>query len=363
MVCHCFLTMLERLPPEVLLIIAENLSFCEIMAIRSLNTRLHDNTDAISEYVITRELSKYDNLLSKDDISYQVYFLFYDTYQKLYSSIASGYTKYSPKNSLEINNNVLRQIDYCCISINPYINRLFQHLLRHYVEYRTLEDYPNKYAIFLFYNLYQVDVLKNIKNINYNVRFLNDFYNFSEKKNTCLYTSIYNYYYYILSSHFPINICSLHTISKYIVSIHTLKKLFGIKRLDLPNAKYVTCCDDNVYEMINAIVTYKYNLQTDIFLYENYIKIKEFFAGWNEPVLEIFREQELMLINSHIVFKHPFNKSNMRLNSKSTQRLLFHLRYERGANIKNKKILGNLEHFIQRRQTELVEYYFGNITF
>lgn len=345
--------MLDTLPSEVLLIVSENLSFRDIMAVRATNRMLYKSTSIISEYVVSHELEKYDFPLTKIDIYEQLTFLMDDTIektQKYYRDMSYQRTKQTIReNMLHYN-----------ISINPVVNRIFQGLFRYYLDHSTFYDIPNPYRLFIFYNLYQIDVLYNVKNINYNIRFLDQFYHFSEKKNIFLHTTLYNYYFYILSNKFSISMESLYVMSKYMVSMYSLKKLFGIKYLDLKNTHLITTNEDSAANMIYAIVLYKYNLPKDHFLSQNYMNIKAFLKRSDSALLDIFTEQEFGFINSHIVFKHPYNSNQLRLNSRSSQRFLFQLRYERAPNATNLRVLSKLDDFIRRRKTELLAYYFDS---
>ena len=345
--------MLHTLPPEVLLLVTENLSFKDIMSVRSTNRLLYHSTTVISEYVISHELKKYDFPLSKSDIYEQIAFLMDDTIAKT-QKYCHNMSYCSTKQHIREN------MTHYNLSINPTMNRFFQNLFRHYIDHGSLYNIQNPYALIIFYNLYQIEILYNIKNINYNIRFLNDFYNFSDKNNIFLYRTLYNYYFYILSNKFSINIESLYIISKYMVSIYSLKKLFGIKYLDLKNTQLITPHEDGIYNMIYTIVLYKYNLPKDHFLSQNYMNIKGFLTRIESPLLDVFTEHEFCFINSHIVFKHPYNDNQLRLNSRSSQRFLFQLRYEKRQSTNNLRVLSKLDNFIRRRQKELLAYYFNS---
>jgi hypothetical protein len=348
--------MLDTLPPEVLLIISENLSIRDLMAVRCANKTLHQSTTMISEYVVSHELQKYDFPLTKIDIYEQITFLMDDTIektQKYYRNMTYASAKQ------HIRDNILQYR----LSINPHVNTMFQNLFRYYLDHNTIYDIQSPYTpytLFIFYNLYQIDVLYNIKNINYNIRFLNDFYRFSKRGKVSLHTTLYNYYFYILSNRFPINIESLYIISEYMVTMHSLKKLFGIKYLNLKNTQLITAQDENVNNMIYAVVLYKYNLPKDHFLSQNYMKIKSFLKRSESPLLSIFTECEFSFINSHIVFKHPYNQHQLRLNSRSSQRFLYQLKYEKPPDNNHLRVMSKLDKFIRKRQTELLAYYFDS---
>jgi hypothetical protein len=345
--------MLDTLPPEILLIVSENLSFSDVMAVRYTNRKLYESTAMISEYVVSHELAKYDFPLTKIDIYEQITFLMDDTIEKTQEY-------YNDMPYQRAKQHIRENMSQYRLSINPNVNRIFHNLFRYYLDHNMFYDISNPYALFIFYNLYQIDVLYNIKNINYNIRFLNDFYRFSNKRNVFLYTTLYNYYFYILSNKFSINIESLYVISQYIVSMYSLKKLFGIKYLNLKNTQLITQNEENVDNMIYSIVLYKYNLPKDHFLSQNYMNIKALLKRSGSPILDIFTETEFGFINSHIVFKHPYNNNQLRLNSRSSQRFLFQLKYEKPPNADNLRVLSKLDKFIRRRQNELLAYYFDS---
>jgi hypothetical protein len=372
--------MLDKLPEDILVIISNQIPFKNVINLKHLNKTLYQKINNISHSIITNELNKYDYKKTKNDMYVCISYVFYDIIQntkhdKYYINYLKDYYRnygnapdFSSEDILISSHNLLKKyitiyLNNYNISLNPYINKIFRKIFKFYLECNTdLYSYPDQLEIFIFYNLYQIDVLLNTKNMKYNITFLTDFlensaYNLS---NSHYKLTLQNYFIHIITNHITIPLDYLSIISKHIVTIKTIKKLFAIKYLDLSNSKFIICCnDDSDFSILKEIIQYKYNLYDNSFLKDNYDIIKDFFNKNAHKYLTMMEDYELSLINSKIIYKHPFRNTHMRLNSRASQHLLYKLRYEMSRTETNKKIYQKLENFISSKQQELYLMRFG----
>lgn len=345
--------MLNKIPSDILFLIYKNLEFCDIISMQKTSRELYYKTITISEYIISNELKKFENKTSKDDIIVLLNYVCKESYNNIKNKLNNN------KNLSDefVKSYIYNNIEQFNITDNISINIIYQKLFKYYLKHNDLSTYTDIILIFIFYNLLQINLFHNVRNAKYNVLFLDSFFQ-KNQYSLNLYNIIYKYCSFLLFNHITLHLDIQHIISKYITSIHYIKKLFCSKQLDLSITKIVSCCADLDVVNLKNIVIYKYNMYNDDLISYNYTQIKRFIKINYPHFFNLMQEFELEFINGQIIYRHPFTRNHMRLNSKSSQRFLFKLRYELNKSIGNTRIYNNLENYIKKKQNEYHKLYF-----
>lgn len=149
----------------------------------------------------------------------------------------------------------------------------------------------------------------------------------------------------------------LYSISFCVIDICALKKLFGIRVLDLKNTYLQSCCDRNIcsYDNISEICLYKYYRRYDDLLCHNYQQIKMLLAKQCPLMLQQMLHAEVLLVNRHIYIRDPTqNNRNIRYTIDSWERILnFYMYYGKYNSVQK------LYNYICHKQRQLLKKYFS----
>lgn len=316
--------MLQNLPGEIIINIYKYLDFRDICCLQLTNSAIYSKICDVSDYIITQELRKFDKQTCKQSVYFALTY-----FTGIY------YTRCQNDRLINISN-------------NEHINAIFADVFEHYLHEQTLETYPNKIILFMLYNLIQIDVYQNVQNVNYNVKLLESF------SASSLYI-IRRYGNFLLSNNIPMRIDTYTRLSRFIVTVPILKKLFGIRELDLDQTILLKCSSECISLNLCDIVVFKYNRYNDNFLRRNYRKIKTFLQKHNPDYADMMETYETTIINRHITFYDPITFDRYRLNENVAHDYLHRLRYELPS---ARHICRSLENYIYKKQRRLRRKYF-----
>jgi hypothetical protein len=241
-------------------------------------------------------------------------------------------------------------------SDNPGINVMFRRIFFHFVNQKKLgihsiESYSNKIELFIFYSFISIACYKSKTNLEANIVFLEQF-----AESPSIQQMTIRYYSNILSRHPLLTFDTLHRMSKRVVTVPMLRKLFGVKGLDLTKSQLIMCCPDCANVDLTEMVTMKYNLKNDTFLTHNYIVIKQFFANESPTLYNNLVTYEMTLVNRDILFTNPFDSSStLRFGSRKSSKVLRKLRFGTPYG----RDLIQLERSIFSQQQDKLQQYFG----
>jgi hypothetical protein len=303
--------MLWRLPCELILEICGYLSFrdvCNLQYIDSISPKVNN----VSDIIVSNELKKFDYPITKEFL--------YNVIDTFLGSLN-------------------------CTSTIPAINRIVKHVSDFYNNNGSVEQFPCKITLFGFYKLIEIDFLKSYTNITYNVHFLDGFHGILDEL---------TYTYFEGIDFDALTLRDAHIVSKYVVTIPLLKKLFGVLFLDLSSAKFVECCQEGVYENLLSICELKYNRPNDFFLSYNYSSIKEFLKANAHDMYRRMEYIEYSMVTKHVLIRK--RNSYIYLASKAGKRYI--------SRLKNTPPLLSEEYTSIRRsicqsQRELKRYFFS----
>lgn len=331
-------THLLVLPDEVVLQICSNLSFNDIYTLCSANNQLFHKINRISKYILTEEVKK-QNITTNDVYNFTQYFL-----ELLYSKYNTPETVQYP---YYIKNLIIRHFS----NLSPCLLNLAEHIVTWFVFKKEIFSYDFPLILYMFYVLLNIEFLRNTKNVSYYVVVLSQFI----CSNPDMTEIAFNYFQFIIQNKIPMNVNIIHLVSKQAVSICLLKKLFGVKYLDLSHSKLVRCCLDCAEENIKEIVYYKYNKNRDLFLSFNYQEIKLFLKRENYPLYHKLERYEHLIVNKKISIPDPETNIMIKLSSFRAKKLLFQLKFE----VPHHDECLVLERYIHHRQNILRKEYFS----
>lgn len=346
--------MIDQFSNEIFLYICQFLSFRDIMSLRKTNAKLFTITTQIASYIITKELGRFDVIVSKKNINLIITDFIYNLFE-------TEKNKISNKENLtngQLMNTIIWKIKDICISHNPYINLMTQRLIYHYITRGSLISYDAPIELFIYYNLIEIDVFKNMKNVNYNIQFVYDFLELSNYHYYGLQTAC-GYFETVLYNNIAILLKSSLLISGYVCNLSLIKKLYGLTIMNLKHSYLILSNSESIYDDLNEIVTLKTNLPSDDLLSYNYLQIKPFLEKQNIDLSYYLKELELTFINKKIVYRDPFVGNHIRLTSRASQILLYRLKYEMPQVDNIRKIQQRLDRYIEKRQNELLICYFN----
>jgi len=304
--------MLRSLPCEILLEICEYLSFRDICNLQNITSKIN----RISNILVSNELQKFDYPITQE-VMHEVIDLFC-------------------KSAYDINT----------ITKKP-VARIIKHVYQYFKIHGSVENFPCKIILFAFYKLLEIEILKSYTNVKYNIHFLHSF-------NVILDSVTYSYFRGIDLKSLTLN--DMHVVSSYVVTLPLLKKLFGIKFLDLSKTNFVTCCRECVSENLISICLLKYNRPNDCFLSMNYRTIKEFLRNNAYHLYRKIEFIELNMVNKHVMIKHPYRNCYMPITSRGGKKQIYYLRDTPPLLSKE---YTQIRRSICNSQKELKKYYFS----
>ena len=231
------------------------------------------------------------------------------------------------------------------ITNSKMINSIFNKVFKFYVNnnYIYIKAYPNRLELFVLYIFLQIEVQKNISNLDYTLDFLESSTNTISIKQ--------RYYNHILSNlhldNYLITFDQFYKMSCSVISISVFKKIFGYKVLDLSNSILNLCCHACNEEALYGICNLKINLPNDDLLSHNYTEFKSLLKVQNIYYYTILLNYETRLINDMIYIKNPITNRRVRINGSIFRRLMTHL--EKNMFVYYKEI----DNFITKRQSYL----------
>jgi hypothetical protein len=354
--------MIDSLPSELYINIYKYISFFDMISLSLVNNKLSNKLKNVSHYIVTYELYKFDNKISKRKINNdintaltliyanirkevkRIYYIPEYLYRQNSDNIEKSITLYIKENMNAIN-----------VSKHDLTNGLYKKILKYHMKNHTYNNF-DKYLLYLFYMLFVIDIKKNTYNVNYNIYFLD-----SILVNKDTYKIINpiaeEYFTYVIRQNIDINIDSKYIISKYITTIPMLRRLMCQKRkLNLQNSKILECCKTCLHYNIREMTIMKYAMSSNPIVSYNYNNIKTFFAKNDVKLLEKLHTLELKKINEHISFRNPFTNKRMYLTSRYTKHFLYSLKYE---SLSNLQIYYKLDNYITSEQQRLFRKYFA----
>lgn len=274
--------MLRILPCELVLQICEYLSFRDICNLQQITP----DVNRVSKIIISKELQKFDYPITLDVMH-------------------------------EVTNAFCRsEYDFNKITIGP-VKRIVSHVLQYYQLHGSVDHFPCKLVLFAFYKLLEIEIIKSYTNIRYNVHFLHSF--------TGILDDV-TYPYFHSINFTSLTLHDMHVVSQYAVTLPILKKLFGVRFLDLSQTNFIGCCKECISEHLLSICLLKYNRPDDCFLSMNYTAIKGFLKAKAYPLYRKMEFIESNMVNRHVMIKHPYKTCYMPITSREGKRQMFHLR-------------------------------------
>jgi len=311
--------MLQTLPRDILLEVFEYLTFKDICNLQHIR-ELRSIVNMLSRLVISKELRQFDFCISMD-VMHQVIHAFCK--QHLNKSKQTLLIDLSKRPNIpeviNVNHCKLNRIeDFAIVSNVEKVNCLFKAVFAFFIKNKSIVHFPDKFTLFVFYKLLEIDILKSYTNVRYNIRFLSNFQDLFEEVARKYFVGI---------DYSLLCIDDMQIVSRYCVTLPMLKKLFGIRHLDLSQADFIECCETCVSDNVRQICLFKYNRHYDYFLSANYIAIKDFLK---EKARRIYRRMEMFeiqMISKHILIKHPQRNVYMSLTSAAGKRLFRRLKH------------------------------------
>jgi hypothetical protein len=338
--------MLDKLPSELLLNVFDHLSFAEILKVKDVNKSLHDKCQGVAGYIVTRECkAKYNMNMDKMCIAIE----------KMLS-----YNYNIGQGVFAVNESIVNNFTAPPISRNLALQQMYLEVSLYYLQNWNLKNYQNKFQLYILYNLLLIDVYKTDIGYQPILEFATDITKNSNMISASLAYSLSNYYTHLLSIHAVLKFAHLKEMSKLVVTLPMLLKLWGIYKLDLSRTKFHHCCGVCIdFENIPDIVTYKYNMKDDCFLSENYSTVKNFLWMHCPDVFDYICKHENVIVNREITYVHPFANTRVSLSSRTSQQLLFTMQFEEDDSPYIQNILKNLKRYIRVRQSYLKQMYFS----
>jgi hypothetical protein len=179
----------------------------------------------------------------------------------------------------------------------------------------SVRTFPCKITIFGLYKLLEIDILKSYTNTSYNVHFLDSFHGMLGNL---------TYTYFSEIDFDALTFYDAQIVSKHVVTISLLKKLFGVYILDLSRTMFVKCCDQCIYENLLNICHLKYNRPNDCFLSWNYSTIKAFLRKNAYNMFRRMENIEYNIVNRHVLIKK--SSGYVYMTSKAGKRHIHRLR-------------------------------------
>lgn len=312
---------MNKLPPEIILIIYKFLNIKEISKIKHLNKNLYYKCINLEDCTFSNEINNLNKNLKKNIIlsilknfintSIQTYHSYLiQTYNPRYvNKIFKGYLLYNSYNR------------YFTISKNYIVNHMFNDILHYYIKHNEIENYPNQITLFVLYLFIQIDYYKNTNYVNYYLKFLNTLDTFKFKNLLC------DYYFYILITNVPITFDQMYQLSPFVITVPVLKKIMSYKVLDLQHTHLINCCYNCIPSNIKDICKLKLNFWNNDLISHNYIQIKNLLKKQNPLYFNCMSQYEDCLLNKVIYIKNPNSNKRIKINSQIYYSMLENNKY------------------------------------
>ncbi len=349
--------MLDKLPLDVLHLVHKKLPLADVVSVKHTNKNLYARTTDVEKYIVIQRLRDHHSL----EIGVMHRFLstfVADILNYVRLTNSACLTSYKHPNPHYTFPYVL------WFSQNQTINKLIhkvllfvlQQPLPHQVP-NILVDYSNQLELYVLYNLIQIDMCN--QDLKRTVSFLKDF-NIRNDLQTSVYlkNTLRNYFTMIISKHDIIPFEHLFEVSKYVVTVPMLIKLWGVYNLDIANSQFLQCCPTCGYADLTDMVNFKFHRFDDPFLSKNYSAIKELFAQQATHLYTKVCLYENVLVNGEIHYSNPYNNRSVKLSSRLSKEVLYRLHMEE-CSPAMERIKLSIMSFIRNKQRQLRQLYFG----
>lgn len=294
--------MLHKIPIDILLEIVKHVSFADITRIMNTNSRLYKHINNNLHYIVNQELKQFDKPIHLSEM-----------HQTLSSFFCSKYLKAT----FGLNMNNIDKIS--AITSSSYVNRLFKKIMIVFITDKSLYN-VRSFDLFFMYQMINMFVRRNLKNVNYNVNFLAKFGS----------NITFDYFTRVIENEYVnVSIDSLHTISKYMVNIPLICKLFPSRLLQLDNTVYKQCCYSCYKRNLQRLVQYKYNRYNDHLININYSTLKQFLKENDKTQYRLIESYENSIVNKHIFIENPVTYKLVPITSKEAILLLRNLKLQK----------------------------------
>ncbi len=301
--------MLDKLCSDIIYELTKYISFKEICIIKCCNKKLKSIISSLENNIVIHHL----NLYYENEIVN-------DSYNKIYR--IKNNNLYSFYNLIRMNINNYYNQKLTIISENDYINFLYKKITMYCLKNKCdITGYPYLFDLFVFYMLINIDVYVN-NNI-YN-KYVINFLNLSTPKK-----NIYNDIFYDLKIKFYVYINSythhklikmdydtIYPISRYLLNICTIKKIFMYKKIDFLFTKLYYCCHYCAFRNLKEICNIKRFYYKDKLILENYNNFKHFLSIINTDYYNFLLNRENIIVNDMIYVKNPITNKRMRINGR-----------------------------------------------
>lgn len=335
--CWCVLVMLQTLPLELGLEIFSYLSLHDIVRVKTCSRKLNKCITQNQDVIIQHKLKSIYNI-NTAQMQSLVYIVIHKHNEQ--HERHRDHQK-TPKPTTYFGNKV--------------IDNIFLKVMYWYNMYNNLEHFPNKLDLFILYRFIKIIILPQTDTSSNmtenNISFINEL---TDNCHAHFQTVATDYYRFVLEKKSTIKLQTMHKMSKYATTLPIIKKLFGCYTLNLTQCQLVSCCEDCNMKALREICQFKMYNPNDYFLSSNYYNIK-LFLYYAQPFL--FRNMltiERKLVNSKIVYHHPYTQRRIRLNSRVSRKLMFKFCYE-DVHI---DYYHYLQQYILTCQNNLLAYYF-----
>lgn len=359
--------MIHNLPDDVLLDVLKHVSLVDVYYLRYVCKMLYNKTRSLSPYYITWHCQTSGTQQSKEDVIDMLSCFLEGMLQQSCSGLIK-YLEQKHEKQFVISPEGVSLLIRCLfkdskreftvkISEVPLLNNVYYSVFSDYLEIRQnntsvdLCKYQDMIKLFYMYQLLTICKFKCPYDVNYNVQFISEV-----AERTCA-DIAKDYFEYLLERKIVLQIDNLHRISKYVATVGVLKKLFGLRTLDLSKTELIDCCDDCIMHNLTDMAQLKMNLHLDLFLSQNYTSVKRFLNQKNITLLHRLEYVELVLINKLIRFRNPLNGRTMKLTNPSSQRFLYQLKYEYTTPT-HQRMSQKLENYIINTQKRLTRRFF-----
>ena len=370
--------MLQNLPSEILLEVCSHLSIRDIVHLQRCSRSLKRFVKHNENYIISNQFQN-DLGTNKNYMYGALTYIITDTYKKASGSILwqfsnSGGYKLPVK---EIRWIVLQHIDLIRVCNNELINYMFRKVFHwYYTTPHTVSNsfspvaiwsYPNKLELYTLYRFLLISCFRSqvYSPVDSNINFLDTFVN-----NTCTNHHVYqigvDYFKHVLENKIDVRFDSLFKMSKCVVTLPMIKRLFGCRKLNLDYSLLSSCCDECNSDALKEILAFKTNRPDDYFLSQNYKTIKAFLIKNKPDLYRNLTNLENSFINARIFYRHPNTRRRVRLDSNVSCRLLYKYHYQYGLlynsfgwNDRVYHEYNSLQRYIFKRRTQLFLEYFS----
>lgn len=355
--------MLQKLPSEILLEVCRYLSVRDIVQLQRTNSSLHCFVKQNEHHIVTDKFQT-DFGANKNYMYGTLTYIITEQYRKVSGHLL--WQLYQTNKTFpikEIRWIVLKHINWIRVSNNELINYVYRKVFYWY--YSTphvvsngmfVSLYPNKLELYMLYRFLLINAFRTVDYVDSNISFIDTFIYDSPR----LFQIGAEYFKHVIENKIDVRFDSLHKMSKTVVTLPIIKRLFGCRQLNLDHSLLISCCEECNSDALEEILNFKTNRPDDYFLSKNYKTIKAFLIRINIGLYRELANLENKFINARIFYRHPSTRRRVRLDSKVSCRLLYQYNYEHSFawNDRVYHEYTSLQRHICRRKSQLFSQYF-----